>query len=113
MVTKVKLLDREQETRKEIFEYFGYAENYRVLPLDDARECYWKLDGEGPGNVLFAEKEEDVRLETGNHYSNVIYTQRFLQKWVYRGKDFTMIVVDTHIDMNQLLQIFDNAKEVK
>lgn len=46
-------------------------------------------------------------------YSNEIYTQRFLPKWVYRGKDYTMICVDTHTDGNKFLQIFDNSKEIR
>ncbi len=32
---------------------------------------------------------------------------------VYRGQDYTMISVDTHVDGNKFLQIFDNKKEVK
>jgi hypothetical protein len=48
---------------------------------------------------------------TGDYYQNDIYTNRFLPKWVYRGPEYTMIVVDTHTDGNQLLQVFANDKE--
>lgn len=109
----MELLDKEQATRAEIFEYFGYVEDWRVLPLDDAREYYWQLEGDEPGSVKFAELAENLNSDDGDFYSNEIYKQRFLPKWVYRGKDYSMIVVDTHTDGNQFLQIFDNAKEVK
>jgi hypothetical protein len=66
------------------------------------------------GEVKFAETIEALDdWEAGEYYSNEIYTQRFLPKWVYRTDDYTMICVDTHVDGNKFLQIFDNAKEVK
>lgn len=109
----MKILDQYFALRKEIFDYFGYVEDWRVIPIDDAREYFWHLTGEGPGDeVKFAREEKnlfDGTKEDG--YSNEIYTQRFLPKWVYRGKDYTMVCVDTHIDGNKFLQIFDNAKE--
>ena len=110
----MKKLDEYIKLQKEIYEYFGYQEDWAVIPIDDARECYWELmeDGTGGGEVLFHENKEDVVERSGNHYANIIYTQRFLPKWVYRGKDFTMICVDTHTDGNKFLQIFDNSKEI-
>lgn len=107
------LLDQEQAVRQKIFDYFGYVEDWRVLPLDDAREYYWHLTGEGYcDEVKFARREENLFEGTmDDGYSNEIYTQRHLPKWVYRGPDYTMVVVDTHTDGNQFLQIFDNSKE--
>lgn len=104
-------LDEYFGLRQKIFEEFGYVEDYRLLPLEDSRCYYWKLDGEGPGQVHFADSEEELDSETGNYYINEIYTQRFLPKWVYRSKDHTMVVVDTHTDGNKLLQIFSNLLE--
>lgn len=109
------LLDKYTALRQEIFDYFGYKEDWRVLPIDvdDAREYYWHLTGEAHGDeVLFAKNEENLHEGTDDDgYSNEIYTQNHLPKWVYRGKDYTMVVVDTHTDGNLFLQIFDNAKE--
>lgn len=107
----MELLDRYNALRTEVFAYFGYVEDWRVLPLDDARQYFWKLDGEGPGTVMFAETEKELAEENGNYYVNEIYTQRHLPKWVYRGADFTMVVVDTHTDGNKFLQVFANANE--
>lgn len=107
----MKILDNYFKLRNEIFEYFGYTEDWRVLPINDARNYYWYLVGNGPGEVHFADSEDELDNQEGNYYVGSIYTQRHLPKWVYRGKDFTLIVVDTHCDGNQFLQIFSNALE--
>ena len=109
----MQLLDEYFSIEKKIHEYFGYEENWRVIPIDDSRKYYWHLEGEGPGTVHFADTEEELRTQTGEYYTNEIYTQRHLAKWVYRGQDYTMIAVDTQTDGNKFLSIFDNAKEIK
>jgi hypothetical protein len=76
---------------------------------------YWFVSGgQGHGGeVRFAKTAQDLDDEdAGNYYSNEIYTQRHLPKWIYRGAEYTMIVVDTHTDGNKFLQIFDNSKEI-
>lgn len=108
----MKLLDKYFELQKQVHDYFGYKEDWVVIPLDDATEYYWQLDGnEKQGTVCFAETEEELTEKDGQYYENEIYTQRFLPEWVYRGDDFTMICVDTHVDGNKFLQVFDNSKE--
>jgi hypothetical protein len=112
----MKLLKQEQAVRQELFKYFGYKEDWRVLPFDDCTKYFWRLvGGEGHGgSVQYAKTQGRLHDENdaGDYYESEIYSQRHLPKWVYRGKEFTMIVVDTHTDGNQLLQIFTNAKEV-
>ena len=105
----MKLLKDYFDAKKQVHDYFGYVEDWVSIPLDDATDYYWRLDGEGPGEVRFAEEPEAV----DDMYANSIYTQRFLPKWVYRGEEYTMICVDTHTDGNKFLQIFDNSKELK
>ena len=105
------LLDDYFELQSKIFEHFGYREDWRVIPLDDARQYFWRLDGEGPGEVHYAKTEQELADETGDYYVNEIYTQRHLPKWVYRAADYTMVCVDTHTDGNKFLQVFDNALE--
>lgn len=96
----MKLLDDYLKLQETIFAYFGYKEDWRVIPIDDARDYYWHLTGEGSGDeVKYAKEKEHVfegTMEDG--YSNEIYTQRHLPKWVYRGPEFTMICVDTRTD---------------
>lgn len=100
--------------REAIFKDFGYIEDWRVLPLDDSREMFWKLDGTGPGEVTFAESIEALEEEDDERtYSNLIYTNCHLSKWVYEGKELTMICVDTQTDGNQFLQIFRNKNRVQ
>jgi hypothetical protein len=107
----MELLDQYKALRDQIFAYFGYVEAWRVLPMSDAREYFWTLDGEGPGTVKFADTEVELDDEAGAYYENEIYTQRHLNQWVYRGAEYTMVVVDTHTDGNKFLQIFANANE--
>lgn len=101
--------------QKQVHEYFGYVEDWVAIPLDDATDYFWKLhmDEHGGGTVVFGEEYDTVEQETGTHYENVIYTQRFLPKWVYRGEDYTMVCADTRTDGNKFLQVFDNTKELK
>jgi len=110
----MELLKEYFELQEKLFIYFGYAEDWRVLPMDDATKYFWEIDGtEESGSVRFAESVDQLQDdESGDYYSNEIYTQRHLLKWVYRGKDYTMICVDTNTDGNQLLQIFSNDKEI-
>jgi len=109
----MKLLDEYKALKEELFKYFGYVEDWHVLPIDDAREYFWRLDGEGTGTVFFAETKEQLDDEDGNYYEHEIYTQRHPPKWVYIGAEYTMIVVDTNTDGNKFLQIFDNSKRVR
>lgn len=112
----MKLLDQYFELQQELYEYFGYKEDWVVIPLDDGREYYWTLfeDEDGSGFVNFADTVEKLQdRDAGEYYQYSIYQQRFLPKWVYRGEKYTMISVNTHVDGNKFLQIFDNAKEIK
>lgn len=112
----MKLLNEYFKLQKEIFDYFGYTEDWKVIPLDDATEYFWQLqqDEDGGGYVNFSETIEKLKdIYAGEYYQHEIYTQRFLPKWVYRGEDYTMICVDTHVDGNKFLQVFDNTKEIK
>lgn len=110
----MKLLNDYLTLQKELHDYFGYVEDWRILPIVDDTEYYWGLPEGDEAEVRFADTLEQLEDEdTGDYYVNSIYTQRHLPKWVYRGEDYTMICADTHTDGNKLLQIFSNNKEVK
>ena len=102
----MKLLNDYFKLEKQIHEYFGYKEGWRVIPFNDSTKYVWR---EGEDAVHFADSIEALESEKGNCYSN----ERHSPKWVYRGADYTMMCVDTHHDGNKFLQIFDNKKEVK
>ena len=111
----MEILDQYFSLQRQIYEYFGYAEDWMVIPLEDNREFYWHITGEGHGDsVAFAEEKADLAdQDMGNYYSSNIYTQRFLPKWVYRGEKYTMICTDSGVDGNRFLSVFDNEREVK
>lgn len=109
----MKLLNEYFRIQKEIYDYFGYVEDWVVIPIDDATGYFWYIQGDEEnehGEVVFAKKVEDFFGE--EYYANEIYRQRFLPKWIYKKEDYTMICVDTHTDGNKFLQIFDNKKKV-
>lgn len=114
-------LDTYFELAKEVHEAFGYVEDWVVIPLDDNRDVYWHLSGEGHGDVVtWSDTAENLRRYVGDDepadenkiWSCQLYTQRFLPKWVYRTDDLTMICVDTQTDGNKFLMVFDNELEV-
>ena len=107
----MKKLEDYFKLQKEIYEYFNYTEDWAVIPLEDSTKSVWKIQG---NSVDFADDITKLNdYDAGDYYSNEIYYQRFLDKHIYRGKDYTMICVDTHTDGNKFLQVFDNDKEVK
>lgn len=109
----MQLLDDYFKLQQQIFDYFGYVEDWRVIPLDDCKEHYWRLDGEGPGEVHYADSLDELNNKEGNYYVDEIYTQRHLPKWVYRGEEYTMVCCNPHVDGNTFLRVFSNNKEIK
>lgn len=112
----MKSLDKYFELQKEIFKYFGYVEDWKVIPMEDHRNCYWMIcgpeDSSSTSVVWSYEPLTAISVKAGKKiFSGNIYTQRFLPKWVYHGKDYTMIAIDTRCDDNKMLMIFDNKKE--
>lgn len=106
----MKVLDEYFKLQQEIYNYFGFVEDWTVFPLDDRREYDWDIINDE--EILYG-KKDDIINNTGNYYSDEIYKQRFYDKWVYRGEEYTMIMVDTHTDGNRFLAIYDNLKEIK
>lgn len=111
----MKLLEQYFSLQKEIYSYFGYVEDWNIIPLDDATDMYWILveEPDGSGKVLFyTDPITQEVLDSGLFYSNRIYTQRFLPKWVYPGVDYTLVCVDTQTDGNKFLTVFSNDKKI-
>ncbi len=104
------------EAKQELCDYFGYVEDWKDIPFRDFLEDEWVLtqNENGSGWIGHGSKVTFETLDAGKEfYSATIYTQRFLPKWVYRGKDFTMVCMDTHCDDNKYFGIFRNDKEVQ
>ena len=123
----MKLLDQYEDSLQSIHDYFGYKEDWAVIPIEDRREYYWyhKPDNESQpeiwgGTVTFSNDRNNLIkyiAETGDEdemdiYQEIIYTQRHLKKYVFVGEEYTMISVDTQTDGNKFLAIFSNEKQV-
>ena len=112
----MSFIDDYFDLQQRIHNYFGYVEDWKVIPLVDFRDMYWilKEESDGSGEIDYNDKPlENGYDEEGDYYNATIYTQRFLPKWVYRAEDYTMVCMDTHCDDNKFLGIFDNNKEHK
>ena len=110
------MFDEYFKLQKEIFDHFGYVEDWVVIPLVDHRGYYWHLWGEAHGDSIGYSEEpltQEIISEGKEYYESEIYTQRFLPKWVYRAEDFTLVCMDTQCDGNKFLGIFSNDKEIK
>lgn len=107
----MELLDQYFKLQKEIYDYFGYVEDWVVIPLQDNTLYYWSLDGDtGGSEIRYAIDPED--FDNGNCYCASVYSQRFLPQWVYSTKQYTMVCADTHCDGNKFLMVFDNTMQV-
>lgn len=94
----------------EIYSYFNYSPNWTLLPLEDQRSLYWILKDDG---VIYAKEPITATLieNDGEYYSAYPYMQMSSPQWVFRGKDFTLISMDTESDGNKVLGIFSNERE--
>jgi hypothetical protein len=62
--------------------------------------------------VRYAKSIEEYKSESGDYYQDDIYTQRFYDKWVYEGEDFTMIFCNPGVDGMKWFRLFDNNKRM-
>ena len=95
---------------QDLYDHVGFKEDWVIYPVDDRTEMYWKIVN--LNEVKYADTMEKFNSD-GEYYLNTIYTQRFYNKWIYRGKQLTMIFCDAGIDGMIYFAFFDNSKEVK
>jgi len=90
--------------RDDIHNYFGYAEDWHIIPMADHRSYLWSIDG---GYVNYHEDfqpaEKLTEIQTDRIYS------RDDSSGIYRGEEYTMIRV--YIRGGYALKIFDNKME--
>jgi len=116
MTNAKSLIENYFNLQDEVFKYFGYVEDWKIIPMCSQLNHHWMICGpEDNSNTKIVYSPSPFTkemIERGSDlYSGTIYTQRFLPKWVYRGADLTMIAVDMHSDGNQVLMIFENSME--
>lgn len=108
----MQLIDNYFNAKKELHEYFGYEENWVEIPMESGVEYFWYFDAEEELLYYSEDKEKMLSIEEGEYYNAQLYTQRFLEKWVYETKEHTMISVDTQVDGNKFLMILSNKNKV-
>jgi len=108
----MNLIENLNAAKEALWEHVGFKEDWVVYAIEDRTSCLWRVDPLERDFVQFAETLEDLNSD-GNYFEDEIYTQRFYPKWVYRGSEFVMIIVDTHTDGNKFFAIYRTDKEVK
>lgn len=108
-----KLVEDYKKALDAIYDHVGFKEDWVICPLDDCTEMFWEIDSGGKEFCRYAKTIKDIEdIDSGNYYEDDIYTQRFYNKWVYEGKDFTMVFCDSHTDGMKWFRIFDNTKRM-
>jgi len=97
--------------QKELFDHVGFTPDWVEYSIDDATQYLWTIEANNK-TVKYAETLEKM-TSGGEYYEDEIYTQRFYDKWVYEGKDVTMIFCDPHVDGCRWFKVFDNKKRIK
>lgn len=102
----IELIENYNNSLKAIYEHVGFVKDWVVCPIDDLTDKYWEVN-EVAMEVRFGDTADNLE------YCDEIYTQRFYKKYVYRGKEITMIFTNPQVDGIRYFSIFDNKKEVK
>ncbi len=108
-MTKIKIIENYKQSLQAIYDHVGFKEDYVFYPVDDATHFYWNHDKE---TVCYADSIEELQKQDGNYYEDDIYTQRFYKKYIYKGKDFTLIFCDPHVDGMKYFRLFNNSKKI-
>lgn len=104
----LEIINNYNKALEDLYNHVGFKEDWLVCPIEDCTEYYWTVDDD---NVTYAKTIEEFYSD-GDYYRDEIYKQRFYSKWVYEGKDLTMIFCDPHVDGVKWFRIFDNTKRI-
>ena len=106
----LKLIDEYQKALNAVYDHVGFTEDWVICPLEDSRGYVWYVEKDDE-YVKFADTIEQF-FSNGDYYQDKIYTQRFYNKWVYEGEDFTMIFCNPGVDGMKYFKLFDNKKRI-
>lgn len=107
----MNLMETFEKTRDALYEHVGFKESYAVCQIDDRTEMFWIINKE-ENKVRFAD-EQTTLFSDEKFYEDEISGLSFYNKTIYRGKKYTMIIVNTHVDGNCFFAFYDNKKEIK
>jgi hypothetical protein len=104
----MSLIEDYNTALEKIYEHVGFVEDWVVYPIDDSTDKYWYI----MNNDCFKMADTKDNLNTDECYLIDIYTQRFYDKHIYRGQDYTMIFGTQNVDGMKYFYILDNTKEI-
>jgi len=111
---KSEILNGFFNLRRDIKHYFGYEDDWEMLPLDDERDMYWMLvEGKSPFVVYSEAPLTPKTISEGEFCFGPVFDHRKTRRTAYRRDDLVAVPVDTQTDGNKFLMIFDTAKEVE
>lgn len=104
----MNILETYNAAEKALFDHVGFKPNWVTAPIVDCSEYFWQCNAD---TVKYGMTQE-VMESDGDYYLDDIYKQRFYDKHVYEGSQFTMIFCNPHVDGMKWLRIFDNNKRI-
>jgi hypothetical protein len=104
-----KLVDAFNSAKQNLFDHVGYEQDGADYAIEDADLYYWEIDWR---NIFYSDVKEDVK-NISKCYLGYLYYDACYPQSVFRGEDLTMIVVDTRVNNEIRLFVFDNKKEIK
>lgn len=93
-----------------LFNHVGFTPKIVEFPVKDNTCYYWRVD-ESSGIVKYASTKEDFYSDN-DYFQDTIYTQRFYDKHVYRGDQYTMVFCDPHTDVCNWFRVFSNRLDM-
>lgn len=106
----MKLLDDYNKALEKLLNSSGFKYGWTVYPIEDRREYWWKINSIEV--VYYDSKDAYEKQDDTRTYSDEILHNRLYPKAVYETDGYTLIMVDTHVDGNKFLAIYDNSKKL-
>jgi hypothetical protein len=105
------LVNSYKNAEKAIHNFFGFTEDWRVLPIEDATDVYWYVDS---GEVMYSNsKEKLAAYMAGDDEGDEIYGGEQYHGIRIDKEGSTLIGLNTQCDGNVFLMVFDSTKEIK
>jgi hypothetical protein len=101
----MNIIENYNKAYKALLDHVGLNEDWVVCPIDMNVDMIWEVD---EYTCKYA-KSVDQFLSDGDYYEDEIYTQRFYPKWVYEGKEYTLVFCNPGVDGMKWWRVFKNS----
>lgn len=116
----MNIIEKYKSALQDIYNHLGFKEDWSIFPIDDSTSYIWRIDITVDSVSFWESKEQYDKSEPDymypntkeGYYQNEIMTHCHYPKNIYIGDEFTGILVNTHTDGNEFLQVFDNSKRI-